>query len=103
MSSVSATFLHELMHFYEFRLRLACWQENQDIDGFILHESWLRAYEADLLFLEAHGLPLRERSLSELTANSGKRKKHWLTLPRNTSYQRPCRKGQRPWSLVYWQ
>ena len=58
-------FLHELMHHYEFRLRLACWQENQDIDGFILHGSWLLAYEADMLFLEAHGLPLRERSLSE--------------------------------------
>ena len=59
------TFLHELMHHYEFRLRLACWHENQDVNGFILDESWLRAYEADLLFLEAHGLPLRERSLSE--------------------------------------
>ena len=63
--SERTTFLHELMHHYELRLRLACWQENQDIDGFILHGSWLRAYEADLLFLEAHGLPLRERSLSE--------------------------------------
>ena len=60
-------FLHELMHHYEFRLRLACWQENQDIDGFILHGSWLRAYEADMLFLEAHGLPLRERSLSHFS------------------------------------
>ena len=57
-------FQHELMHHYEFRLRLACWYENQDIDGWILQESWLRAYEADLLSLEAHGLPLRQRSLS---------------------------------------
>ena len=62
-----SVFQHELMHFYEFRLRLACWYENQGINGFILHESWLRAYEADLLFLEDHGLPLGEDSLSHLS------------------------------------
>ena len=54
------TFLHELMHVYEFQLRLACWHENQEIDGWILHEDWLRAYEADRRLLEESGLPLRE-------------------------------------------
>ena len=54
------TFLHELMHHYEFRLRLACWHENQSIDGFILQESWLRAYDADRLRLEQLGLLLQE-------------------------------------------
>ena len=65
--SERSTFLHELMHHYEFRLRLACWYENQDIDGFILHESWLRAYESDRLHRELNGLPLRERSLSHFS------------------------------------
>ena len=61
------TFLHELMHHYEFRLRLACWHENQGIDGFILQESWLRAYDADRLRLEQLGLPLlQEPSMPDI-------------------------------------
>ena len=63
----TATFLHELMHHYEFRLRLACWYENQDIDGFILQESWLHAYQADQRYREENGLPLRERSLGHFS------------------------------------
>ena len=61
------TFVHELMHVYEFQLRLACWHENQEIDGFVLQEDWLRAYEADRRFQEESGLPLREPEAYELT------------------------------------
>ena len=60
-------FLHELMHFYEFRLRLACWHENQDIDGFILQESWLHAYQADQRYREENSLPLREPAAEVLS------------------------------------
>lgn len=44
------TFVHEIVHTYEYRLRLACWyqsQEIRDIDGWILKEDWLNALEAD--------------------------------------------------------
>ncbi len=54
------TFVHELMHVYESQLRLACWQENHEIDGWILQKDWLRAYEADRRLLEENGLVLRE-------------------------------------------
>ena len=55
-----STFIHELMHVYDLRLRLACWYENQEINGFVLHENWLRAYDADRARLTSLGLPLRE-------------------------------------------
>ena len=48
------------MHVYDLRLRLACWYENQEINGFVLHENWLRAYDADRARLTSLGLPLRE-------------------------------------------
>ena len=54
------TFLHEIMHLFEFRLRLNCWHENQEVNGFVLHENWLRAYDADRARLTSLGLPLRE-------------------------------------------
>ena len=53
-------FNHELMHVYEFRLRLACWYENQEVNGFVLHENWLRAYDADRALIESLGLPFTE-------------------------------------------
>ena len=61
------TFVHELMHVYEFQLRLACWHENQEIDGFVLQEEWLRAYQEDRRLLEENGLPLREPDAYEMT------------------------------------
>ncbi len=61
------TFVHELTHVYEFQLRLACWHENQEIDGFVLQEDWLRAYEEDRRLLEENGLPLREPDGETLT------------------------------------
>ncbi len=61
------TFLHELAHVYEFQLRLACWYENQEIDGWILQEEWMHAYEEDRRLLEENGLPLREPEAYELT------------------------------------
>ena len=54
------TFLHELMHLYEFQLRLACWHRTMDIDGWVLQEDWLNAYEADRRFMEENSLELRE-------------------------------------------
>lgn len=67
------TFVHELMHVYEFRLRIACWyqsQEIRDIDGFVLQEDWMRSYEADRRMLEEQGLPLREPAAVELSEYS---------------------------------
>ncbi len=61
------TFLHELMHVYEFQLRLACWHDNQEIDGFVLQEDWMLAYEADRRLLEENGQPLREPDGEPLT------------------------------------
>ena len=63
-------FLHEIMHVYEYRLRLACWDENRDIDGWVLAENWLRAYDEDRLHLESLGLLLEERDAYELDENS---------------------------------
>ena len=66
----TGTFLHELMHLYERQLRLACWHRTMDIDGWILQENWLSAYEADRRFLAENGLSLREPdgdSLNEYT------------------------------------
>ena len=54
------TFVHELMHTYEFRLRRACRRENREIDGWILEEDWMRAYDEDRRLLDEQGLPLRE-------------------------------------------
>ena len=55
-----STFIHELMHVFELRLRLVCWYENQDVNGFVLHENWLRAYDADRSRMESLGIPLGE-------------------------------------------
>ena len=55
------TFVHELMHLFEYRLRVACWHENQDVDGWVLHENWLRAYDDDRDRMERLGIPLGER------------------------------------------
>ena len=55
-----STFIHELMHVFELRLRLACWYENQDVNGYVLHENWLRAYDADRARMESLGIPMRE-------------------------------------------
>ena len=54
------TFVHELMHTYEFRLRRACRRDNREIDGWILEEDWMRAYDEDRRLLDEQGLPLRE-------------------------------------------
>ena len=63
----TGTFLHELMHLYERQLRFACWHQNQEINGWILQENWLSAYEADRRFMEENGLPLREPDGEPLT------------------------------------
>ena len=41
------TFVHEIVHLYERRLRRACWHQTMEIDGWILREHWQRAMEAD--------------------------------------------------------
>lgn len=64
------TFVHELMHVYEFQLRLACWHDNQEIDGFVLQEDWQRAYEEDRRMLEEQGLPLREPDANTMSEYS---------------------------------
>ncbi len=61
------TFIHELMHVYDLRLRNACWYENQDVDGYVLHENWLRAYDADRARMDSLGIPLREPDGYDLT------------------------------------
>ena len=43
----TSTFIHELMHVCERRLRLACLPENRKVNGWMLHENGLRAYDAD--------------------------------------------------------
>ena len=63
------TFLHEMMHLFEFRLRLNCWHENQDVDGYVMHENWLRAYDADRIRAASLGLPLREPEGYNLTGS----------------------------------
>ena len=65
--SEMSTFLHELMHVYDFRLRHACWYENQDVDGYVLHENWLRAYDADRARMDSLGIPLGEAEGYNLT------------------------------------
>ncbi|MDE2811445.1 MAG: hypothetical protein OXM01_00340 [Gemmatimonadota bacterium] len=62
-----ATFLHELMHVFERRLRRACWLDNQDVDGYVLQESWLQAYDADRARMERFGMSLREPNGYNLT------------------------------------
>ena len=61
------TFVHEIVHTYEFRLSRTCWHQRPDVKGWILQEDWLRAYEADRRFIEDNGLPLREPDAFELT------------------------------------
>ena len=55
-----STFTHELTHVFELRLRRACLRENRDVDGYVLQESWLQAYDADRARMERLGMPLRE-------------------------------------------
>ena len=54
------TFVHELTHVFERRLRIACLRENRDVDGWVLQESWLQAYDADRVRMERLGIPLSE-------------------------------------------
>ena len=61
------TFTHELMHVFERRLRNACLRENRDIDGWVLQESWLEAYDADRIRMERLGMDLREPDGYELS------------------------------------
>ena len=61
------TFIHELMHVFERRLRNACLRENRDIDGWVLQESWLQAYDEDRARMERLGIPLREPEGYNLT------------------------------------
>ncbi|MDE0165206.1 MAG: hypothetical protein OXL36_08935 [Bryobacterales bacterium] len=61
------TFVHELTHVFELRLRLACWQDNRDVEGYVLQESWLQAYDADRDRLERLGMSLREPEGYNLT------------------------------------
>ncbi len=67
------TFVHEIVHTYEMRLRNACWNQRRDVDGWILQENWLRAYEADRSFLSGNGLSLREPDAYELDEYSRSR------------------------------
>jgi hypothetical protein len=64
------TFVHELMHLYEFRLRDACWRHRRDVNGWILQEDWLRAYEADRRYREENDLPLRDPTTYNLDERS---------------------------------
>ena len=74
------TFMHELMHVFEFRLRLACWLDNQDVDGFVLQESWLQVYDADRERMERLGLLLREPDGYNLTVyKRGRETLAWFT------------------------
>ena len=43
------TFIHELTHVYERRLRRACWHQHHYVNGSILQEDWLRALDADMV------------------------------------------------------
>ena len=61
------TFLHELMHVFETRLRLSCRPKRMDVDGAVLQESWLEAYDADRERLEQLGMALREPDGYNLT------------------------------------
>ena len=54
------TFIHELTHVFERRLRRACLRENRDMDGWVLQESWLQAYDADRARMERLGIPVSE-------------------------------------------
>lgn len=67
------TFVHEIVHTYERRLRNACWNQRRDVDGWILQENWLRAYEVDRSFLSENGLPLREPDAYKLDEYSRSR------------------------------
>lgn len=70
------TFVHEAVHLYEIRLGMACRSQNPDVDGWILQENWLRAYEADRVYREENGLPLRDPT----TYNLNERRKAMETL-----------------------
>ncbi len=61
------TFVHEIVHTYEFRLRRTCRRQRPDVNGWVLQEDWMGAYEADRRLLEEQGLPLREPDGESLT------------------------------------
>ncbi|MCY4585587.1 MAG: hypothetical protein OXB98_06060 [Bryobacterales bacterium] len=63
-------FIHELMHVFEQRLRIVCWLENRDVDGYVLQESWLDVYDADRERMERLGMELWEPDGYELTGYS---------------------------------
>ena len=59
-----STFLHELIHAFETRLRFACRPSRPDVDGLVLQETWMQAYQADRERLQRLGLPLLEPDTS---------------------------------------
>ena len=73
------TFVHELIHVFENRLRRSCWRENRDVDGYVLQESWLQVYDADRSRLERLGMELREPEGYNLTGyNRGAETLAWF-------------------------
>jgi hypothetical protein len=70
------TFVHEAVHLYEIRLGMACRSQTPDVDGWVLQEDWLRAYDADRIYREENGLPLRDPT----TYNLDERRKAMETL-----------------------
>ena len=74
------TFLHELMHVFELRLGRACRMDHQDVNGFVLQETWLEAYDADRVRLERLGMALREPDGYNLTGyRRGRETLAWFT------------------------
>ena len=74
------TFIHELTHVFEQRLRIACLAENRDVNGYVLQDSWLQVYDADRERLERNGLSLREPDGYNLTGyNRGLETLAWFT------------------------
>lgn len=65
-----STFVHELVHVYEYRLRQACWRQAPESNGWILQENWLRAYEADRVYREENGLVMREPDTEDMAERS---------------------------------
>ena len=66
--SETGTFLHELMHLYERQLRLACWHQNQEINGWISDKrTGCAPTKRTGAFLAERDRPLREPDGEPLT------------------------------------
>ncbi len=63
----TSIFLHDLTHVYDHRLRTVCLRENREVNGYVLHENWLRAYDADRIRMDSLGIPLGEADGYNLT------------------------------------